>query len=106
MKNLLDFRRPLYLQHMQQVSIELRISGKVQGVYYRASTKAKAEELGLCGWVKNERNGDVSVTVEGPEEQVEALIAWCAEGPRWARVDHIERKPVPLQLFDNFRILR
>ena len=91
---------------MHEVLIELRISGKVQGVYYRASTKAKAEELGLRGWVKNERNGDVSVRVQGPEQQVEQLVAWCAEGPRLARVDHIERKSGPLQDFDNFRILR
>lgn len=91
---------------MQRISIELRISGKVQGVYYRGSTKAKAEELGLCGWVRNESNGDVCAVIEGPKEQVEELIAWCGEGPRMARVDHIEQKPGPLQHFDNFRILR
>lgn len=105
-KNLLDFHRPLYLQLMQEILIELRISGKVQGVYYRASTKAKAEELRLRGWVKNEGNGDVSVVVQGPEEQVEEFIAWCAEGPRLAQVRQIERKQGSLQDFDNFRILR
>ena len=105
-KNLIDFHRPLYLQHMEQVLFELRISGKVQGVYYRASTKAKAEELDLRGWVKNETNGDVSVVVEGPLEQVEAFIKWCQEGPRLARVKEVKRKPGPLQHFDNFRIIR
>ncbi len=91
---------------MQQVSIELRISGKVQGVYYRASAKAKAEELGLSGWVKNEHNGDVLAVVEGPSVKVEEFIQWCQEGPRLAQVRHIEKKPGPLRHFDNFRIIR
>lgn len=91
---------------MQEVLFELRITGKVQGVYYRASTKAKAEELGLLGWVKNEPNGDVSAIVQGPLAKVEQFVAWCQEGPRMARVKTVKHKQASLQHFDNFRILR
>lgn len=91
---------------MQQVLFELRIKGKVQGVYYRGSTKAKAEELGLLGWVKNESNGDVTAVVQGPFEQVEQFVAWCKEGPTMALVETVEYKQAPLQQFENFRILR
>ncbi|MBX2877434.1 MAG: acylphosphatase [Saprospiraceae bacterium] len=91
---------------MQQVCYKLRIIGKVQGVYYRASTKAKAEELDLFGWVKNEPNGDVTAVVEGPLESVEQFMAWCKEGPRMAQVEKVEHHQASLQHFDNFRILR
>jgi acylphosphatase len=52
------------------------ISGRVQGVWFRASTKEKADELGLTGWVKNNSKGDVEAVFEGDESAVREIIAW------------------------------
>lgn len=91
---------------MEKVLLQLRIKGRVQGVYYRASTKAKADELGLCGWVKNEPNGDVSIAVEGPPEVVAQMVNWCQKGPRMANVEQVEQQSTPLKHYQNFTILR
>lgn len=91
---------------MEKVYLEMRIIGKVQGVYYRASTKKKADELGLCGWVKNEPNGEVSIAVQGAPKLVEQFTAWCAIGPPMATVDQIIQIPTTTKDYSNFTILR
>ncbi len=68
----------------------LVISGRVQGVAFRASAADEAERLGVAGWVRNRADGRVEVLAEGPRPGVEALVAWCHEGPRFARVDSVE----------------
>jgi acylphosphatase len=65
-------------------------SGRVQGVYYRASTVAEARARGLAGWVRNRDNGDVEAVFEGPRDAVEEMIAWCRIGPSHARVDNVD----------------
>ena len=65
------------------------VSGRVQGVSYRASTAAKARQLGLAGWVKNRPDGSVELEAEGSPDQVAALVTWCHHGPPAARVDHV-----------------
>ncbi len=72
--------------------LHLLISGRVQGVWYRASTRAKARELGLTGWVRNLRDGRVEALAEGPRVSLDELLAWCHDGPVLARVDGIERQ--------------
>lgn len=69
-----------------EVRVALRITGRVQGVWYRASTVSEAERLGLRGWVRNRRDGSVAAEVQGPRAAVEALIAWCRDGPPAAQV--------------------
>lgn len=69
---------------------QLRITGRVQGVSYRASTRAAALELRLAGWVRNEPDGSVTAWAQGPHAEVEALIAWCHEGPPYASVKAVE----------------
>lgn len=68
----------------------LRITGRVQGVAFRASTVAAARQLGLRGWVANRADGSVEVVVEGDDVAVTALVRWCHEGPPAARVEHVE----------------
>ena len=65
------------------------VSGRVQGVSYRASTAEKARQLGLVGWVKNLPDGCVELEAEGPPDQVAALVTWCHHGPPSARVDQV-----------------
>ena len=65
---------------MGDIRAHLRITGRVQGVAFRYSTRAEAMRLGLTGWVRNRRDRSVEAVVEGPEEEVEKLIAWCGQG--------------------------
>jgi acylphosphatase len=68
----------------------VKISGEVQGVFFRDSTRQKAEELGLAGWVKNVPDGQVEALFEGPPEKVREMIRWCEEGPQRASVENVD----------------
>ncbi len=70
--------------------VHIWVSGKVQGVWYRASTVEEARRLGLTGWVRNLPDGRVEIVAEGPKERLEELIAWCHEGPPLAVVDRVD----------------
>lgn len=65
------------------------VSGRVQGVSYRASTADTASRLGLVGWVKNRVDGTVELEAEGPADKIDELLAWCRSGPPAARVDDV-----------------
>lgn len=65
------------------------ISGRVQGVWYRASCVAQAQSLRLSGWVRNLRDGRVEAVAQGDEQQLAALERWLAEGPPLARVSEV-----------------
>ncbi|HUM97276.1 MAG TPA: acylphosphatase [Chitinophagaceae bacterium] len=82
------------------------VSGKVQGVYYRQSTKSKAIEFGIVGVVQNLKNGDVHIFATGTDIQLTQLTSWCRQGPAAAIVKHVEVTEIPLQEFDNFKIIR
>lgn len=78
---------------MQNSDLErahVRVSGQVQGVFFRDSTREKAEELGLAGWVKNLPDGKVEAVFEGPSESVREMVRWCEEGPRHASVEQVD----------------
>ncbi|MFN8186575.1 MAG: acylphosphatase [Gaiellales bacterium] len=66
------------------------VTGRVQGVYFRAETQLRAEGAGVSGWVRNAADGSVEAVFEGDAGSVEHLIAWCRLGPRGARVDGVE----------------
>ncbi|MSP40059.1 MAG: acylphosphatase [Deltaproteobacteria bacterium] len=70
--------------------MQLKIHGRVQGVYYRASALQEAEKLGLTGWVMNCADGTVEAVAEGAKHKLEELIAWCRQGPDGARVTDVE----------------
>lgn len=71
------------------VRARVRISGRVQGVYFRQTTAQEANRLGVFGWVRNLPDGDVEAVIEGRDEDVDRLIAWCHHGPPAARVDDV-----------------
>ena len=68
----------------------LIVKGRVQGVFYRASARRKAEELRLTGWVRNNPDGTVEAVVEGDTDMVEKFVNWCHEGPPNARVAAVD----------------
>ena len=73
--------------------VRLRITGRVQGVWYRGWTIDQARELGLDGWVRNRRDGSVEAMAFGPAERVDELIARCRIGPSAAVVEGVEVAP-------------
>ena len=70
----------------------MKIYGRVQMVFFRDSTRRKARQLDLTGWVSNESNGTVKVVAEGEKKKLEELIKWCYNGPIIARVEKIDVK--------------
>ncbi|MBN2809862.1 MAG: acylphosphatase [Deltaproteobacteria bacterium] len=70
--------------------LRIVVSGRVQGVWYRASTRAQAQRLGLVGSVWNRSDGRVEIVAEGAEEPLRELLVWCGKGPVGARVDTVE----------------
>jgi acylphosphatase len=87
-----------------KLNVHVIISGQVQGVWFRASTKQKADELGLNGWVKNTQDGNVEAVFEGEEDIVEKMISWCHGGPPKAKVDNIFVKKQQTIGFKGFSI--
>lgn len=71
--------------------VSLRIRGKVQGVFFRESTRIEAARLGLTGWVRNRDDGSVEAIAEGEPAALEDFIRWCHRGPQAARVTDVER---------------
>jgi acylphosphatase len=69
--------------------VRVIVSGRVQGVFFRASCAQEARTRGLAGWVRNRPDGAVEAVFEGTEAQVEAMVAWCRLGPPSARVDAV-----------------
>lgn len=84
----------------------LLIKGKVQGVFYRATAKEIAEDLGVTGWIKNKADGDVEALVSGTEQQLAAFINWCKQGPPNAVVTGVEVSNEEYESFKKFTILR
>lgn len=85
------------------ITKRITVNGKVQGVYFRASAKQKAQMLGLRGSVQNLEDGSVCLEVQGEESSVNAMQEWCKHGPALARVESLdvdEIKPLNIQRFE------
>lgn len=95
-------------QELEVVQALVCVDGRVQGVYYRASTQAQAQSLGLRGWVRNLPDGRVELRAQGTRGRVEALIDWCRKGPPAARVAavDVDWEPVDPELPLSFIVLR
>ena len=89
---------------MELKHFKIIVSGRVQGVFYRASAKVKADELGIKGFVRNEPNGDVYLEAEAAEEMLYKFIKWCNMGPSRAMVERIEALPGDIVGFSSFDI--
>ncbi len=82
----------------------IKVYGRVQGVGFRFYTQKKANELGICGHVRNRPDGSVYIEAEGEEEKLEIFLNWCEDGPSWAHVSKCEKQYVPLFNEEDFRI--
>jgi len=87
-------------------TISVIIKGKVQGVYYRQSTREKARALQITGTVKNLPDDSVELIATGTAEQLEQLTTWCRQGPPRADVTDLFITPLSLQSFNDFSIIR
>jgi acylphosphatase len=73
-----------------RIARKVRVTGRVQGVYFRGWTKSEAERLGLGGWVRNEHDGSVAALIAGPTEAVEEMLRLMRRGPLDAQVEKVE----------------
>ncbi len=88
----------------QRVRRRVRLTGRVQGVFFRDETRVRAESSGIVGWIRNNPDGTVEAALEGPENEVERLVAWCRRGPSGARVEDIRVEPEELQSERGFAV--
>lgn len=86
------------------VRYRIKVKGKVQGVFYRSTAQAKAKELGLSGWVKNEEDGSVLIEAEGEEHKLLKLVDWCKEGPGAAVVNDVDYHKIEPEGVNGFGI--
>lgn len=80
------------------------VSGRVQGVFFRAATEAAAHRLGLTGWVRNLADGSVELVACGEEAKLMELEAWLWRGPPRARVEQVQISETPPQSFGDFTV--
>ncbi len=84
--------------------LRIHVTGKVQGVFYRASTQAKAKELGLNGWVRNEQDGSVMIEAEGADLKLDKLVEWCQQGPGAAQVAQVNTQEIVPEGVNSFEV--
>ena len=89
-----------------QTTIHFLVSGRVQGVFFRAACKRVAEDHGVCGWVRNLPDGRVEGIATGDADALQGLRVWLRHGPELARVDRLDIDELPLQAFERFVIKR
>ena len=82
----------------------VRAHGRVQGVFFRDSTRRAAEERGVAGWVRNCPDGTVEAVFEGAPEAVEAMVDLCRRGPGRAEVERVEVADEPSEGLRDFRV--
>lgn len=91
----------------ERIARDVRVTGRVQGVFFRASTRERAEAAGVAGWVRNDPDGSVRVHLEGAEEAVTDVLQWIrGGGPPRARVDGLEVTEAVVSGTPGFEVAR
>ena len=85
-------------------AIRISVSGRVQGVFFRRTSKEQADALGITGWIRNTDEGNVEIHAEGSPDALEQFQAWCRKGPPAARVDIVKVEDIPDEGFEAFEI--
>jgi acylphosphatase len=92
-------------QKSDKARVRVRISGRVQGVFFRAAAVAEARKLQVHGWVRNRPDGSVELLAEGPRASLDRLISWCGLGPPGAQVSRVQPEWEAFQgEFRDFRV--
>jgi acylphosphatase len=86
----------------EEITVQVHIEGRVQGVWYRGWTVDQATARGLSGWVRNRRDGTVEAVFRGPEHAVRDMVQLCAKGPPTARVTGVTERVAAVQVADGF----
>jgi len=84
----------------------ISVFGKVQGVYFRASTKMEAVRLGIAGFVQNELDGSVYIEAEGTGKQLQQLLVWCKIGSKGSKVEKVDVEESTIVGFQSFEVRR
>lgn len=87
-------------------SLQIIVTGRVQGVFFRVSTKAVADQMGIKGIIKNLPDGTVYIEAEGNDLMMQDFIDWCNYGPDDARVDDISITEIEFKNYRNFDVLK
>jgi len=87
-------------------TVSITVSGRVQGVFFRQTSKEKALELGITGEVSNLPNGNVYIIATGDPVKVDEFISWCRQGPPRAAVSGVEIAELSTRSFDQFKVIR
>jgi len=99
-----DLSRPFPSNDDPIRPVQVLVSGRVQGVFFRACTREAALEAGVTGWVKNRPDGRVEAIFEGTPAAVEAMILWCHKGSPASDVTGVDVREVPFHGFEAFSI--
>lgn len=91
---------------MAKTRLNIIVKGKVQGVFFRESTKTVADHLGIKGLVKNEADGSIYLEAEGEKHQLDAFLDWCKEGPERAEVSGVETHEAGVKNYRNFEVIK
>lgn len=91
---------------MSNKHLNITVRGRVQGVSFRMSTKAVADQIGIKGFIKNEPDGSVYIEAEGDDFSIPLFLDWCHEGPQGAGVTAVETHEAELKNYRNFEIVK
>lgn len=86
--------------------LNITVHGKVQGVFFRLTTKAVADQLGVKGTAQNKPDGTVYIEAEGDDFALEAFLDWCREGPEKAEVEKVDHVEGEMKNYRNFEVIR
>jgi acylphosphatase len=86
--------------------LDIIVTGKVQGVFYRATAKKVADEIGIHGFVQNEPDGSVFIAAEAAPEKMEQFLAWCRRGPQHALVTAVHTQEGTIKGYRAFEVRR
>ena len=87
-------------------TIHIIVSGKVRGVFYRVTAKEVADKIGITGWVKNTKEGNVEILASGDEAGLEEFTSWCRKGPSRSIVENVDITPAPNEKHESFSVHR
>lgn len=87
-------------------NLTIKVTGKVQGVYFRVTTKSVADQLGIQGYVMNQEDGSVLIEAEGNKHKMDLFLEWCQKGPEHAEVLEVHKTPGTVKGYTNFVVRR